>query len=1291
MSVALINEVLRDFERYTGDGKPNAPIGHPLPIGDPRSGIHNPAKFRLRELLIAILQAMGDPDALQDILDQLSDKADNSDVEALAQRNVATIWLADFSGVTFPPGTDTVLQRQNSGGGFFRIWMSVDTPTPPNPSIHQQDATGQWWELFYDSTQVEFRGTRLFNGRQDAADLLTSNPPDARIHRVFSLENGFLAARARNAQLDALFSVSPYWGIEAAIRLNGSPASPLISGRANAGEFLDLDLGPFDSTDYEINWQWSATGIGTQNWFLISGATGASYRLGDDQEGRFLRARIRPAGELGTWTVSNVIGPVGERLAGTLPDDVSASTAGIGDSRSRLPRFHDNVLLPHDFRDGVGAAPPLDLYKDHSIVAGMEWLGNVKAPLPSAAANLLTTYDPPENVIHPCVVEFFNEFCGYRFVCAITAYPNGPALEDPFVYGSNDRVNWTFLGTAPQPLDVKLPVGGSYNSDTFVTHDPRKGELIVGYRRYEPRTDGDSSEANSDVVLLCRSSRNGYSWSDAREILRIPADEQIMLAPTMIFDPATGIWHMWVINRPVMNHWTAPSLYGPWTLDAAETDLSVFDTPHHHEIKWVGDKLVCLMYSRGDGNLFFGVFEDGSWTDIIWNMTGVLDPRPASLYKASFVPLINAETQRISFDLWWTNGAAGPAGGTDMGHGRKLQYSRTSISALTVTKIPTTVDQISQKVNLLGAAVDGFGNAKTEGYLTKGNGQIASASASWTYTDFIPVRAGQVVEYVGGINRDQGAAIAYYDSNQGYVADGLVADPAGSGPIQSLSASVTIPAGVSYLRAATINTGTYGLTYIPSGSTSPEAFAESVISTMEHAAGVEKMRLQTALNALLSGSALPSKLANLPGIGDSITVGANATTAANRFLNRVAAALGATVTNYGIGGTVLQNSNGSGGTPLNNNGRDRFRGLFTGGSKKDFALIAYGFNDARYTAAPSTFNAAAYKNDYREILVGLLCDGYRRDQILIVGPHYITDIGLKTGSEGFTGQTRAGFEEYVTAARDVAEEFGTLYFDSYAHMRDYMRANGSPYDMSTFSDNDAWDLGDDSATYVGALTTVSNNQGGNVSPVPEGDLWISADIRRLGGTTGRARVQIRWLSSENPDTVISTTSGDYITLSDTSVQIFTNEGTPPEGAVFYDLMLTVDGANTDGQVQFSNITVGQGVISDDNIHPTNLGHEVSATGIIEETTVLNQRSGPVITGWSASGGDMLLAWAPVAGAVSYEVAIVEFDSLVIPAAEAVSATQHRFSAPPTGRHTGMVRAVFSDGPGPWSVSNPAAI
>lgn len=48
----LINRVLREFRRYTGDGLPGEPTGAPLPVGDPQSGPHNPKKAELRSALI---------------------------------------------------------------------------------------------------------------------------------------------------------------------------------------------------------------------------------------------------------------------------------------------------------------------------------------------------------------------------------------------------------------------------------------------------------------------------------------------------------------------------------------------------------------------------------------------------------------------------------------------------------------------------------------------------------------------------------------------------------------------------------------------------------------------------------------------------------------------------------------------------------------------------------------------------------------------------------------------------------------------------------------------------------------------------------------------------------------------------------------------------------------------------------------------------------------------------------------------------------------------------------------
>lgn len=77
-----INRAFRDFVRFTGDGKPNAPVGAPLPIGDPRSGLHNLDKAEMRQALIEVAQTQGDPDALQDILTELSGKAEATALDA---------------------------------------------------------------------------------------------------------------------------------------------------------------------------------------------------------------------------------------------------------------------------------------------------------------------------------------------------------------------------------------------------------------------------------------------------------------------------------------------------------------------------------------------------------------------------------------------------------------------------------------------------------------------------------------------------------------------------------------------------------------------------------------------------------------------------------------------------------------------------------------------------------------------------------------------------------------------------------------------------------------------------------------------------------------------------------------------------------------------------------------------------------------------------------------------------------------------------------------------------------
>jgi|GEM_PF-2855451 len=86
-AVEDINRAFRDHVRYTGDGLPNEPDGAPLPVGDPSSGGYNVHKADIRDAMLTLLMAGGNPEALQDILQDLETKASKEDVAAKAGKD----------------------------------------------------------------------------------------------------------------------------------------------------------------------------------------------------------------------------------------------------------------------------------------------------------------------------------------------------------------------------------------------------------------------------------------------------------------------------------------------------------------------------------------------------------------------------------------------------------------------------------------------------------------------------------------------------------------------------------------------------------------------------------------------------------------------------------------------------------------------------------------------------------------------------------------------------------------------------------------------------------------------------------------------------------------------------------------------------------------------------------------------------------------------------------------------------------------------------------------------------
>jgi len=176
--------------------------------------------------------------------------------------------------------------------------------------------------------------------------------------------------------------------------------------------------------------------------------------------------------------------------------------------------------------------------------------------------------------------------------------------------------------------------------------------------------------------------------------------------------------------------------------------------------------------------------------------------------------------------------------------------------------------------------------------------------------------------------------------------------------------------------------------------------------------------------------------ASLAAFGDSITVGVGVSDPAAAWPWRLAAAAGVPVLrNKGKSGSVLQGSPLAGGRARPGNGVGRYRRDLLGSDRCEAIAILYGYNDARYTAAPETFGLDGFVRDYRRVVAGLLDAGIDPSLLCLGSPPWPTAAGLGRGSPGFTGQTRAGFEAFVAAVRDLAAEFGLAYAPVYEAMQ----------------------------------------------------------------------------------------------------------------------------------------------------------------------------------------------------------------------------------------------------------------
>lgn len=179
----VVNRVLRENRRYTGDGLPGEPVNAPLPVGDPSSGVHNPKKSELR---IALLEPIGATTADADRAEEAATRAETiaaAVTVGLAKARVvstANINLAApgaiIDGATMAAGQTFLAAGQSNPAqnGLF-VWNGAAVPATRHPVYNTYDAVaGQYFSVLEGSQNGKtlWRSTSEYGGTLGTTPLL---------------------------------------------------------------------------------------------------------------------------------------------------------------------------------------------------------------------------------------------------------------------------------------------------------------------------------------------------------------------------------------------------------------------------------------------------------------------------------------------------------------------------------------------------------------------------------------------------------------------------------------------------------------------------------------------------------------------------------------------------------------------------------------------------------------------------------------------------------------------------------------------------------------------------------------------------------------------------------------------------------------------------------------------------------------------------------------------------------------------------------------------------------------
>lgn len=183
--------------------------------------------------------------------------------------------------------------------------------------------------------------------------------------------------------------------------------------------------------------------------------------------------------------------------------------------------------------------------------------------------------------MHPSVIDMGIPWNGYRWWMANTPYEGdfGNAMENPCIWGSNDRVTWHVPNGLVNPIDPWPGEGTDnhnwYNSDTELVWDPVERQMVCFWR--------ETLVGSGVTKWWAAISTSGHSWEHLPEpVLSIPPSADVSAAVDR--DPTTGEWRMFTFRDGCAVR-TAPTPLGPWSNPVAPTFDAEVD-PYHGSMIW---------------------------------------------------------------------------------------------------------------------------------------------------------------------------------------------------------------------------------------------------------------------------------------------------------------------------------------------------------------------------------------------------------------------------------------------------------------------------------------------------------------------------------------------------------------------------------------------------------------------------------------------------------------------------------------------------------------------------------